>query len=153
MAGKDASKIYSIAGGRIGLLSHLATSIADMGIECEGRVLEVTIWGLALAVQSGVDLAGRTGLLTHLTTSIADIGIRCKVTASAPIQLIRSAKDPDRIDIALACCCTWSPMPSTWALSADVSLHLQWALLVTEVQQVLQHACPPLAAALITAIL
>lgn len=35
----DAAKVYSVAGGRIGLLSHLATSIADMGIACEGMTL------------------------------------------------------------------------------------------------------------------
>ena len=33
----DAVSIYRVAGGRIGLLSHLATSVADMGIGCEGR--------------------------------------------------------------------------------------------------------------------
>lgn len=34
---KDSAAVYSVAGGRIGLLSLVATSIADMGIGCQGE--------------------------------------------------------------------------------------------------------------------
>jgi hypothetical protein len=35
---RNANNIYRFAGGRIGLLSHVATSVADMGIDCEGQL-------------------------------------------------------------------------------------------------------------------
>lgn len=64
----DAASIYRIAGGSIGLLSHLATSVADMGIDCKGRKDCIAVAGQLLILLS-------IGVLSHMPTSVANTGI------------------------------------------------------------------------------
>jgi hypothetical protein len=93
VSGADAASIYRVAGGRIGLLSHIATSVADMGIDCEGDLLiEIapvpdthSTLTMNMATQcntfrqsnSGWNFQRVPGTCTHLLQMRADFHFKC----------------------------------------------------------------------------